>query len=204
MRYEIGIDEVGRGPLAGPVSVGGVLVSTSFAWEELSGVTDSKQLSPDKRLAIYKQAKSLRRQKRLDFTVVSVSSVEIDKLGITKSIQKAIDKTITRLCQRSNLVDFSTLQLKLDGGLKAPSHYPQQKTIIKGDSIYKSIGLASIVAKVHRDRYMEKLAQDSNFAQYGFTQHKGYGTKQHCALILEHGLSSQHRKTYCKNILSGL
>lgn len=204
MRYEIGIDEVGRGPLAGPVSVGASLIPTDFTWEDLNRVTDSKQLSPAKRFEIYQQAKRLRRQKQLDFAVVSVSASEIDRLGISKAIPKAIRRALAQLGKRNDLPGHNELDVYLDGGLKAPSHYPQQKTVIKGDSIYKSIGLASILAKVHRDRYMEKLAQDSNFAQYGFTQHKGYGTKQHRALILEHGLSSQHRKTYCKNILSGL
>lgn len=90
--------------------------------------------------------------------------------------------------------------VKLDGGLKAPEEWVNQETIVKGDAKEKVIGLASIMAKVTRDRYMEKLARKPEYAQYNFAQHKGYGTLAHRTAISAYGLSREHRASFCKNI----
>lgn len=91
--------------------------------------------------------------------------------------------------------------VKLDGSLRAPMEYVHQETIIKGDSKEKVIGLASIMAKVTRDRYMTKIATRGDYEAYDFARHKGYGTKTHRAAIAQNGLSTLHRATYCKNIV---
>lgn len=90
--------------------------------------------------------------------------------------------------------------VKLDGSLRAPAEYVHQETIIKGDSTEKVIGLASIMAKVTRDRYMIKVANDPRFTVYDFARHKGYGTKSHREAIAQNGLSTLHRASYCRNI----
>ena len=90
--------------------------------------------------------------------------------------------------------------MKLDGGLKAPAEFVHQETIVKGDSKEKVIGLASIMAKVTRDRYMLRLAERAEFKIYDFMSHKGYGTKIHREAIARHGLSTEHRTSYCRNI----
>lgn len=191
----VGIDEVGRGPLAGPVGVGVALVPVDFDWGLIPGVTDSKQLSVGKREEIFAIARQLKAAGHLDFYVAMVSAAVIDRIGIVPAITRAMGRALTHL----NLAP-ETAFIKLDGGLKAPTHFLYQKTIIKGDAKEPVIGLASIVAKVTRDRYMVRMGKKSPFAPYTFTTHKGYGTKAHRAAIAQYGLSSLHRVTYCKNI----
>lgn len=193
MKWEIGIDEAGRGPLAGPVAVGVVKVSGDFDWGQLPGVTDSKKLSAEKREIIYKKAYELRKQGKLDFVVSHVSASVIDSVGITKAIQLAMNRSLKRLD-----ADSKNMFIKLDGSLHAPEEF-QQETIIKGDAKEKSIGLASICAKVTRDIYMTKQAK--KYPAYGFEQHMGYGTKAHRAMISKIGTSPIHRVSYCKNCL---
>jgi len=208
----IGIDEVGRGPLAGPVGVGVVLVPANFDWKKLPGVTDSKKLTEAKREQIYIEALGLKKVGALDFAVAMVSAPVIDRVGIVSAINLAMSRALNQVCSRSHLEhayavvrgetsNYSDVMVKLDGGLKAPNKYPNQETIIKGDGKVKEIGLASIVAKVTRDRYMVRKSQCEMFAPYSFAAHKGYGTKAHRAAIVKYGLSSLHRHSYCKNLL---
>jgi ribonuclease HII len=222
-KYLIGIDEAGRGPLAGPVSVGLVLVPVNFDWELIPGVGDSKQLSEKKREEIFKRAQALQKEGKLHYVVEMVAANKIDNDGISVCIKKSIAKglkklTSTRSClllqnnleivektrnksTRQDLVlDVREVIVKLDGSLKAPVEYIHQETIIKGDSKEKVIGLASIMAKVMRDRYMVKIAKDAQFIVYDFGRHKGYGTKDHRHAIAHNGLSTQHRTSYCRNI----
>lgn len=200
--YYIGVDEAGRGPLAGPVAVGAVLMSAGFAWALLPGVHDSKQVSPAKRLVIFHQAKKLQQQGQLDFAVVLVGAKTIDAIGIVPAIERALERAIGTLASPllSSPNWYQRVLVQLDGGLKAPAEYVQQETIIKGDAKERTIGLASIMAKVTRDRYMEQQAKKTDLLVYNFAQHKGYGTKQHREAIAVHGLSNQHRRTFCRNI----
>ncbi|MEK7639405.1 MAG: ribonuclease HII [Patescibacteria group bacterium] len=133
----------------------------------------------------------LKKEGKLNFAVVMTSPKYIDKKGITRAIAVAMARAIERLA-----LDPDTTYVKLDGALKAPAGF-QQETIIKGDQKELVIGLASILAKETRDRYMVRIA--SRFAPYGFHLHKGYGTLAHRTAIKQHGLSVIHRATYCKN-----
>jgi len=193
-KYLVGIDEAGRGPLAGPVAVGVAVVPEEFDWGILEGVNDSKKLTPENRFAIFRRAYTLRREGVLAWSVSMVGAEYIDRKGIVAAIQKAMQRSLRRVAR-----DPAACRVLLDGALRAPSVYTDQTTIIKGDQKEKVIGLASIVAKVTRDRYMERIAVLPQFAPYQFEQHKGYGTKMHRAMIIERGLSDVHRKSYCRS-----
>ena len=197
-KYIIGIDEAGRGPLAGPVAVGVVLLKKNFNQKLLTGVTDSKKLSAAKREAIYLKAKQLKKEQQLDYEVTLVSAKVIDKKGIVPAIKKALEGGLKKLIKRHSLNEGSVM-IKLDGGLKAPKEFMYQQTIIKGDLKEYSIGLASILAKVTRDQYMEKIAGKGEFRAYDFAKHKGYGTRLHRAAIKKNCLSKEHRSTFCQN-----
>lgn len=215
-KWVIGVDEAGRGPLAGPVSVGVALVATDFDWSLIPGVGDSKQVSEKKREIIYLRAKELQKNGQLDFAVELVSAKVIDAKGIVPAITTAMNKALEKLQSsprrglgklprpRLGGTEVGNFQnevlVKLDGGLKAPKEYVHQETIIKGDAKEKVIGLASIMAKVTRDHYMERVAKKADFVAYDFARHKGYGTKAHREAIARHGLSPEHRATYCKNV----
>ena len=221
--WQIGIDEAGRGPLAGPVSTGIVLVPANFNWNLIPGVGDSKQLSAKKREEIFERARVLQKEGKLSYVVEMVSAHKIDSDGISSCIKKAIATglkklTRTRSClvlqnysvnepilkserTRQDLVlDLAGVMVKLDGSLRAPLEYVHQETIIKGDSKEKVIGLASIMAKVTRDRYMMQVAKEPQFSVYDFARHKGYGTRAHREAISHNGLSTLHRVSYCRNI----
>jgi ribonuclease HII len=198
-RYLIGIDEVGRGPLAGPVMVGVLMVPANFNWGLVSGVGDSKKVTPKNRVAIFRRAKDLRRQGFLDYEVTAVSARRIDRIGITVAIREALRRGLTSLMSRAK-VPASQVMIKLDGGLSAPPEFLRQETIIKGDGRELVIGLASIIAKVTRDTHMERLATKAEFLPYELALHKGYGTVRHRAAIARHGLSREHRASFCRNI----
>lgn len=194
-QYYVGIDEAGRGPLAGPVAVGVVMVPPDFDWVvELPGVTDSKKLSPEKRGAVFTQAKKLRHVGRLNFAVSMVGASYIDERGIVSAIQLAMRRCIKRLDLQPDEVS-----IRLDGSLSADARFTQA-TIIKGDALYPEIGLASICAKETRDAYMTRI--NRRYPRYGFAQHMGYGTKDHRATIAQYGKCPIHRVSYCKNILA--
>jgi ribonuclease HII len=192
LEYLVGIDEAGRGPLAGPVAVGMVKTPVDFDWNLISGVGDSKKVTPKNREAIFRRAKELKKEGKLDFTVIMGSAKDIDEKGIAIVIKNAIEKGLKKL-----KVKPEECFVKLDGALRAPSEF-EQETIIKGDSKELVIGLASICAKVTRDEYMNK--QSIIYPEYGFLQHKGYGTQMHREAIAKFGHSPEHRRTYCKNI----
>lgn len=198
--FLIGIDEAGRGPLAGPVAVGVVLVANDFDWSLLPGVTDSKQLSEQRREAIYTAAKQLEYDGQLQVAVTLISAKQIDKQGIVPAVTKGIVSGLATVAKHIPEPDREKVRVLLDGGLKAPSEWLHQETIIKGDAKEKVIGLASIMAKVERDRYMRRVGAKAVYMVYNFAQHKGYGTKAHRAAIVENGLSSEHRASYCKNL----
>ena len=189
-RIVVGVDEAGRGPLAGPVAVGVVAVPKNFNIKKaFPGVGDSKKLTEKKREEIYKQALIYRRAGKINFCVKFGSAKAIDTSGITKTVRRGVWSGIKKLAPEA-----AGVQVLLDGLLHAPPEYAQE-TIIRGDASEPVISLASIVAKVSRDRLMCKLAKE--FPNYGFEVHKGYGTKAHQHAIERFGVSEVHRKTFC-------
>lgn len=192
IQYLVGIDEAGRGPLAGPVSVGVVAVRidhlTSIE-KELDGVRDSKKLSALKREGWVTVAKDLNGRGLLQHSVSLVGSRYIDSDGIVRAIRKGIERSLARL-----KIDPKKSHVFLDGGLRAPVAFSSQETIIGGDDKECLIAMASILAKVRRDKYMIKLSH--KMPEYGFEQHKGYGTKEHIKSIRAHGMSSVHRRQF--------
>ncbi len=202
LKWIVGIDEAGRGPLAGPVSVGLVMVPTGFEWAIIPDVNDSKKLSEKKREQIYQATMQLAARGALFCTVELASSSAIDRNGIAVVIRELIAKGLTSLCNQAN-VSVSEVRVLLDGSLYAPAIYLNQETIIKGDAKEKVIGLASVLAKVTRDRYMSRISQKPKFVMYNFARHKGYGTIAHRRAIRQYGLSSEHRRSYCKNCTAG-
>ena len=196
IQYIVGVDEAGRGPLAGPVAVGAVCVSRDFDWKLIPGVGDSKQISPENREAIFRLAKELEAAGSLDFSVAMTGPELIDRFGIVRALAIAKARAIRAVSREPE-----ETQIKLDGLLTAPAKYLHQETIVKGDQKEKVIGLASILAKVKRDEYMRRIAAKPQFAAYRFHQHKGYGTLKHRQLVAEHGLSVMHRQSFCRRLL---
>lgn len=198
IKYILGIDEAGRGPLAGPVAVGIVqLEAQSYklkAKEEwFKGLKDSKKLSERARDEWFAKIKKAEKEGWLQFAVAFGSARMIDKKGIVFAIQDSLSRALLKL--GSNPKKTTIL---LDGGLKAPQNYIYQKTIIKGDEKEPVIALASIVAKVSRDKLMKKNSR--KYPKYDFEKHKGYGTLGHYQKIKRHGTSILHRKSFLKAI----
>lgn len=200
-KYLIGIDEAGRGPLAGPVSVGVACIPMDFNWSLIPGVNDSKKLTEKKREVVFVLAEKLKKEGKLDYAIVMVSAKIIDEIGIVPAVNMAMQKALIKI-QRPDLPIEECL-VKLDGSLKAPKEYLYQETIIGGDGKEMVIGLASIMAKVTRDREMVKIAQKEAYKRYNFDIHKGYGTKVHREAILSYGLSDIHRRSFCGKLIKG-
>jgi ribonuclease HII len=197
IQYLIGVDEVGRGPLAGPVAVGAVCINTKHQkilekWGR--GFRDSKKLSARAREAWMVKIKKAQEDGLLEYSVAFVSSLTIDKKGIAPSICTALARSLKPF--ELTKVGALSARVLLDGGLRAPLVYENQKTIIKGDEKELVIALASIVAKVTRDAWMVKLGK--KFPAYGFEKHKGYGTRTHYLAIEKHGITAHHRKSFLK------
>lgn len=197
----IGIDEVGRGPIAGPVCVAAFFVPQPAYFKKLLKkaieehklpLRDSKKLSALQRASWHKLARTWKKEGHCFFAITSIQAKTIDRIGISLSIQKALNSSLQKVHIQSR--HFSSVTLLLDGGLHAPKHYTKQKTIIRGDEKEYAIALASIVAKEHRDRYMRKIAK--LYPNYGFESHVGYGTKAHYAAIKKHGRTDIHRTSF--------
>jgi len=201
-KYLIGIDEVGRGPIAGPVAIGVFAFLKSEAKKLFNGVKESKQLSEEKREIWFKKIEEtknigLKNNKNIiDFEVAFQTEKVIDKKGISFAIGKALETSLEKLIKK-NKIKTNEVLILLDGGLKASSEYMNQKTIIKGDTKEKVIALASICAKVLRDRKMRKIAK--KYPEYEFDINKGYGTKRHYERIKKYGLTDLHRKSFSKS-----
>ncbi len=199
-KYIIGIDEVGRGPLAGPVAVGAVLIYSEHyrrVAKLFPVIKDSKKLSANKREEWLAKIRAAEKSGFLKTAVSLVSASVVDKKGIVPSIKTALAKSLKQL-EALHRPSLCSAKVLLDGGLKAPVHYKNQKTIIKGDEKELVIALASIVAKVTRDALMVKLGK--KYPVYGFEQHKGYGTRAHYVAIKKHGINPHHRKSFLKTI----
>lgn len=199
MEYRIGIDEVGRGPIAGPVVVcacavlSNVDVLSLFPKGELR---DSKKLSEKRREHIRKELDSFCAEKKVVFALGEVNALRLDEIGISLAIKEAMNEALSQLEKEG--ISCAT-KVVLDGSLYAPQRYSNQETHIKGDEKYAEIALASIIAKVYRDTYMKELAQ--SFPSYGFEHHAGYGTKAHYEAIKKFGLTPYHRRSFLKKIL---
>lgn len=198
-KITIGIDEVGRGPVAGPTCVAAFAMNKNFQStislfkkQKKLPLRDSKKLTKLQRELWFKQIKIWQKEGKCNFAVSMVSAKIIDTIGISKAIQKALDNALLSL-------NFSpTSLILLDGGLKAPFKFKNQKTIIKGDEKEIAISLASIVAKVTRDRHMYRMAK--KHPVYNFESHVGYGTRAHYKALEIHGLSPIHRRSFLKNL----
>lgn len=194
-KYIIGIDEAGRGPLAGPVSVSVFALEKRFTKKVLKDANDSKKLTVKKREEIFLDMYEFAKEQKCFFEVSLVSEKVIDKKGISFAIKYGLSKSLKKILQKIER-DCKDVEVFLDGSLYAPKEFTKQKTIIKGDSLIPVIGMASVMAKVTRDRYMIKISK--KYPQYDFHIHKGYGTKKHIEAIKKHGISDIHRKTWIK------
>lgn len=178
----VGLDEVGRGPVAGPLTVGAVVLPRE---PRIEGLNDSKQLSP-----AHREELSLRiREVALAWTVQHVSAGEIDTLGMSRALKQAFSQAIAAIEAQGIHADA----VLIDGN---PLHIdPREHTVVKGDARCASIAAASIVAKVERDALMCELAKQ--YPAYGFESHKGYASAEHIEAIKQYGLSPVHRATFC-------
>lgn len=192
----MGVDEAGRGALAGPVAVGVAMVPRDFDFALVPGVKDSKQLSPKERERIYALARGLQKEGLLDFKVAMVGAEMIDRVGITRAVALATARALYRLSCNPAFTD-----VRLDGLLHAPPVFIRQQTIIRGDQTEPVISLASIMAKVTRDHHMVRLA--CRYPLYDLARHKGYGTLLHRDRLAAHGLSDLHRRYFCKGFCQG-
>lgn len=194
MRYVVGIDEAGRGPLAGPVAVGAVKVGREFDKKFFSGIKDSKKLSAEDRELWFYLALEAQKKGELDFSVVLVSESVIDKHGIAYAIRSGIKKCLEKLGVKED-----ECQVFLDGGIKAPEGFVHQLTVVKGDEKIPVISLASIIAKVTRDKWMVKRSK--KFPEFSFDIHKGYGTLMHRLALAKYGPTPIHRRSFLKKLL---
>lgn len=190
----LGGDEAGRGPLAGPISVGVVLVNRKeLQWLKMDvkdlKIRDSKKLSPKQRAAVFEKITTL---PYLRYACAFESNKIIDKFGIEEATRRAFDKCLLKLKNKPDIILY-------DGNRPVDKKlFIKQIPIIKGDDKVFIISLASIIAKVIRDRYMIRVAK--KYPKYGFEIHKGYGTRKHMGAIRRFGISDIHRKGYCKNL----
>ena len=179
-KYEAGIDEAGRGSLAGPVTAAAVILGKNFKRKNLN---DSKKLSQSKRLEL----KKFIEKNALAYSVAFVSSYQIDKNNILNSTFKAMHKSIEGLNIEPDFI-------LVDGNLFKPYRDLKYKCIIKGDQKYQNIAAASILAKTYRDEYMSNL--HLKFPEYNWIKNKGYGTKFHIDMITKFGRTKYHRKSF--------
>lgn len=178
-----GVDEAGRGPLAGPVCAAAVILPRGL---EIPGLNDSKKLSEKKREALYDVIIS----SAMAYGIAFADVEEIERLNILHATFLAMNRAIAQLSVRPELA-------LIDGNRNSDIEVPS-RCIVKGDSRCADIAAASILAKVTRDRYMIKMAEQ--YPQYGFEQHKGYGTKQHYTALREHGASPIHRMSFLRKM----
>lgn len=176
-----GVDEAGRGPLAGPVCAAAVILPPDL---QIEGLNDSKKLSEKRREALY----DVITEQALAYGIAFADEKEIDEINILQATFLAMRRAVDRLSVRPDIV-------LVDGNREPPLELPV-RTIVKGDSLSANIAAASILAKVTRDRFM--LEQDALYPEYGFALHKGYGTQAHYAALREHGACPIHRRTFLK------
>lgn len=180
-KYICGIDEVGRGPLAGPVVTCAVIMDLT---KLIDGVDDSKKLSAKKREKLYDEIID----SSLAYSITEISEKEIDEINILNATKKCMLQSVTNLDIKPDVLLIDAVKLNTD---------IPQLSVIKGDALSYTIGCASILAKVYRDRLMAEY--DKIYPQYNFKKNAGYGTKEHITAIKEIGPCPIHRKTFIKN-----
>lgn len=178
-----GVDEAGRGPLAGPVCAAAVILPKNI---DIPGLNDSKKLSDKRRRELFPVIKEL----AIAYAVVLVDEKTIDEINILQATFRAMERAVSNLTTKPDFV--------LVDGNKLPAINLPAKAVVHGDSLSASIAAASVLAKVTRDDLMLELAKE--YPQYGFEIHKGYGTKAHCSAILEYGPCPIHRETFLKKL----
>lgn len=174
--YIAGCDEVGRGPMAGPLVVAAVILPK----EEIVGLNDSKKLSKKRR----EELSIIIKEKAIDYSITYIDVLDVDRLNVYQASKNAMIESVRKL-KKCDYV--------LSDAMPIDFEYPV-KDIIKGDSKSASIAAASIIAKVERDNYMDELAL--KYPQYGFEKHKGYVTKFHLEAISKYGIIDEHRKSF--------
>lgn len=179
-----GVDEAGRGPLAGPVYAAAVILPSDCV---IKGLNDSKKLTEKKREALFDEIK----EKALAYGIASADEKEIDEINILNATFIAMKRAIASLSVKPDLA-------LIDGNQKSHTDI-EEVTVIKGDAKSMSIAAASVLAKVSRDRFMLEMAE--KYPQYEFARHKGYGTKLHYEKIAQYGVCDIHRRTFLKKIL---
>ena len=182
-KYLAGVDEAGRGPLAGPVYAAAVVFDEDVIIE---GINDSKKLSEKKREALYDEIC----EKATSYCIASVDNNRIDEINILQATFEAMRTAVSGLAVEPDYV--------LVDGDKSPSIKTDHETVIKGDSKSMAIAAASILAKVSRDRYITEMAK--LYPHYGFEKHKGYGTKAHYEAIEKYGVCPIHRMSFLKKL----
>lgn len=180
-----GVDEAGRGPLAGPVVAAAAILNVD---DDFIYLNDSKKVTPKRRDILYGDIMN-----RTIYGIGIVSAEEIDEMNILQATYKAMRMAIDKLSKRPEVLLNDAVIIP---GIDESIH---QEKIINGDAKSVSIAAASILAKVTRDRYMEELGE--KYPEYGFEKHKGYGTKAHIEAIKKYGITPEHRKTFLKNII---
>ena len=180
-----GVDEAGRGPLAGPVFAAAVILPIDC---EIEGLNDSKKLSEKKRELLFDVIK----EKAVAYSIASASVDEIEQFNILKATFLAMNRAISGLNIKS---DFAII----DGNRVPDNITVECDTLVKVDSKSMSVAAASVLAKVARDRLL--LEYDEKYPQYNFKKHKGYGTKEHYEAIAQHGICEVHRKSFLKGVL---
>lgn len=184
-KYICGIDEAGRGPLAGPVAIASVIMPCNSMIE---GVNDSKKISEKKRELIYEKII----EEAISWSVSIIDQKEIDEINILNATKKGLTNSIRNLKVKPNIILVDALEHIDTCGIP-------YKSIVKGDAKCYSIAAASIIAKVTRDRIMRQW--DEIYPEYGFAKHKGYGTAYHIQAIKEYGLCPLHRRSFTKKFI---
>lgn len=183
-KYIAGIDEVGRGPLAGPVMTCAVILPKDCV---ILGINDSKKLSAKQRQNLCEQLKKV----AIDISISLIEADEIDRINVLRATQKSMAQSINTLTINPDII--------LTDAIHIPNINIEQLSIIKGDNKSISIAAASIIAKVTRDKLMVEYSK--KYPQYGFERNKGYGTKEHIQAIKKYGLCPIHRKTFVKHFV---
>lgn len=220
VKYIVGIDEVGRGPIAGPITFCAFIMKSDTDILKVFDkriLKDSKKLSDIKRREIRTKLNKLKLSGDVDFVIVSTSAKTIDSIGLSKVIKKSIESCLSKLLRLNYNLDKSNTKIYLDGGLKIDNEYIikikkkynsdlEYETVIKGDEKIESIACASIMAKITRDNYMIYSANklyDKDGKFYDWKNNVGYGTSKHYEYLKLHGATDLHRQSFLKNYLAG-
>ena len=183
----IGLDEVGRGPLAGPVVSCGVMYNSYKILDTTIPITDSKKLTSKQRKELFNFFKKLKKKNILEYFLGIATVEEIDQINILEATKLSMKRVMDKF-------NNPTASIIIDGNFKLDYKNTNERSIIRGDKVSLSIATASIIAKIHRDRLMNFL--DNKYHQYGWRQNAGYGTKKHIDAIKKNGPTKFHRKTF--------